>query len=166
MRLNHWKMTYGEYRGLECTAPCSMYRVLLDHRLIDDPFYGLNELKLTGLSDHDCVFETEFTVDEETLRREHVELVFLGLDTLCRIVLNGEAIAETKNMHRRYIFDVKDRIVAGKNVLRLEFSSPTEYFKAMDNKHFLKTNADTIPGAAHLRKAFYMSGWDWGVSQT
>ena len=32
----------------------------------------------------------------------------------------------------------------------------------MNNKHFVQTNADTIPGAAHLRKAFYMSGWDWG----
>ena len=32
----------------------------------------------------------------------------------------------------------------------------------MNNKHFLYTNGDTIPGAIHLRKALYMSGWDWG----
>ena len=162
MILNEWRMFYGAHKELACEAPCSMYSVLLDHGLIDDPFYGLNELKLTGLSDEDCAFETAFAVDEATLAREHVELVFLGLDTLCRIVLNGRTLAETKNMHRRYIFDVKDRLVLGKNTLRLEFSSPTEYFKKMDNKHFLKTNNDTIPGAAHLRKAFYMSGWDWG----
>lgn len=162
MLLTNWRMTYEEHVGLVCRAPCSMYSVLLDHGLIDDPFYGLNEKKLTGLSDRNCAFETAFTVDEEMMRREHLELVFLGLDTLCRIVLNGEPIADTKNMHRRYIFDVKDRIIKGENVLRLEFSSPTEYFKAMNNKHFLQTNADSIPGAAHLRKAFYMSGWDWG----
>ena len=162
MLINNWKMNYGEYSGLECTAPCSMYSVLLQHGLIDDPFYGINELKLTELSDKDCSFCAEFYVDESTALEDHVELVFMGLDTLCKIYVNGVLIAETKNMHRRYIFDVKEYISVGKNVIRLEFSSPTEYFKAMNNKHFVQTNADTIPGAAHLRKAFYMSGWDWG----
>ena len=162
MLLNNWKMNYGEYYGLECTSPCSMYSVLLQHGLIDDPFYGFNELKLTGLSDKDCSFETELTVDEDMLEKEYLELVFLGLDTLCKIYVNNELLAETKNMHRRYIFDVKDYVCVGKNTIRLEFSSPTEYFKTMNDKHFVQTNADTIPGAAHLRKAFYMSGWDWG----
>ncbi len=162
MVLSNWKMNYEGYNALECTAPCSMYGVLLQHGLIEDPFYGINELKLTGLSDKDCAFFTEFFVDERDLDKEYVELVFLGLDTLCRIYVNDTLIASTKNMHRRYVFDVKNQLLIGKNTLRLEFSSPTEYFKMMDNKHFLKTNNDTIPGAAHLRKAFYMSGWDWG----
>ncbi|MBQ8164114.1 MAG: glycoside hydrolase family 2 protein [Clostridia bacterium] len=162
MILNDWRMTYEDHFGLECKAPCSMYSVLLQHGLIKDPFYGLNELELTKLSDKDCTFETELLIDEEIMSKEHIELVFLGLDTLCGIFVNGELIAETKNMHRRYIFDIKDRVFVGKNLIRLEFSSPTEYFKVMNNKHFLQTNGDTIPGASHLRKAFYMSGWDWG----
>lgn len=162
MLINNWKMNYGEYSGLECAAPCSMYSVLLQHGLIEDPFYGINELKLTGLSDKDCSFESEFYMDELTVKKEHTELVFLGLDTLCKIFINGKLLAETQNMHRRYIFDIKEYISVGKNDIRLDFSSPTEYFKAMNNKHFVQTNADTIPGAAHLRKAFYMSGWDWG----
>ena len=162
MLINNWKMNYGEYKGLECNAPCSMYSVLLQHGLIEDPFYGLNELKLTGLSDKACSFESEISVDKTLLDKEYVELIFLGLDTICRIFINDEPLAETKNMHRRYIFDIKPLISVGKNTIRLEFSSPTEYFKAMNNKHFVQTNADTIPGAAHLRKAFYMSGWDWG----
>ena len=89
MILNEWRMFYGAHKELACKAPCSMYSVLLDHGLIDDPFYGLNELKLTGLSDKDCAFETTFAVDDATLAREHVELVFLGLDTLCRIVYDA-----------------------------------------------------------------------------
>ena len=62
MVLNNWKMNYEGYSALECTAPCSMYSVLLQHGLIEDPFYGINELKLTGLSDKDCAFFTEFSV--------------------------------------------------------------------------------------------------------
>ncbi|MBQ8392991.1 MAG: glycoside hydrolase family 2 protein [Clostridia bacterium] len=162
MFIDNWKMNYKEHYGLECKAPCSMYSVLLQHGLIEDPFYGINELEYTKLSSDDCTFESEFYIDENTIHQKHNELVFLGLDTLCKIYINGEPLNETKNMHRRYIFDVSDYICVGKNTVRLEFSSPTEYFKEMNNKHFLQTNADTIPGAAHLRKAFYMSGWDWG----
>jgi len=162
MLIENWKMIYDGYEALDCKAPCSMYGVLLENGLIDDPFYGINELKYTSLSDKDCVFESEFFVGEDMLAKEHLELVFLGLDTICRIILNGYAIDNVKNMHRRYLYDIKSRLTCGKNTLRLEFSSPTEYFKMMNNKHFIQTNGDTIPGAAHLRKAFYMSGWDWG----
>ena len=125
-------MSYDTHEGLACTSPCSMYGVLLEHGIIDDPFYGLNELKYTGLSDKDCAFETPCEVDGATLEKEHVELLFLGLDTLCRIVLNGCVLDETKNMHRRYIYDVKDGLALGTNTLRLEFSSTTEYFRKMD----------------------------------
>ena len=162
MIIENWKMLYDVYGELECKAPCSMYSVLLQHSLIDDPFYGINELKYTELSDKDCTFVSEFEITEDMLSREYLELEFLGLDTLCRILFNDVELARVKNMHRRYVYDVKKVASVGKNTIRLEFSSPTEYFKAMNNKHFLQTNADTIPGAAHLRKAFYMSGWDWG----
>lgn len=162
MVLNNWKMTCGEYKDLECLAPCSMYSVLLEHKLIEDPFYGINEKKATAFSNLDCVFETEFTLDEEFLKREYIELRFLGIDTICDIIVNGNTIDSVKNMHREYIYDVKNFVVKGKNNVRLEFSSPTEYFEKMNNKHYLYTNADTMEGAAHLRKALYMSGWDWG----
>jgi beta-mannosidase len=88
-----------------------MYSVLLEHKLIEDPFYGINEEKATTLSDLDCIFETEFTLDEETLDREYIELRFLGIDTICDIIVNGNTIASVKNMHREYIYDVKNFVV-------------------------------------------------------
>jgi len=162
MKLTNWKMTYEEHKNLECTAPCSMYSVLLDHKIIDDPFYGLNEREYMHLSDKGCKFECDFDVDEYTLSKEYIELTFLGLDTICEITLNGRLVDNTMNMHRAYTYDVKQLLKAGKNTLVLDFSSPTEYFEKMNNKHWLWTNGDTLPGACHLRKAFYMSGWDWG----
>ena len=162
MILNNWKMTCGEYKDLECLAPCSMYSVLLEHKLIEDPFYGINEEKVTALSELDCIFETEFILEEETLEREYIELKLSGIDTICDIIVNGNIIDSVKNMHREYVYNVKNYVVKGKNIVRLEFSSPVEYFKKMNNKHWLYTNGDTIEGAAHLRKALYMSGWDWG----
>ena len=162
MYLNDWKMTFDGHKELPCKAPCSMYSVLYDHKLIDDPFYGLNEREYMHLSEKDSRFTCEFEVTEEMLSREYLELTFLGLDTICRISLNGEHLDSVKNMHRAYTYSVKDRLVTGKNKIELDFSSPVKYFKEMNNKHFLFTNADTVQGAAHLRKALYMSGWDWG----
>lgn len=162
MFLTNWTMTYDRHKKLSCTAPCTMYSVLLDHKIIDDPFYGLNEREYMHLSDKDCSFECEFEVGQETLAKEYLELTFLGIDTICEITLNGVLLDNTVNMHRSYTYDVKSILTDGKNRLELHFSSPTQYFERMNNKHWLWTNGDTVPGASHLRKAFYMSGWDWG----
>lgn len=162
MFINTWKMTYEGYNDLECTVPCSMYSVLLQHGLIDDPYYGLNELELTKLSEKDCVFEAEFVADEEFLQKEYIELKFLCIDTICCIKVNDFVIDNVQNMHREYAYDIKDYVVKGKNVIKLEISSPIEYFKKMENRRKIYTARDSVKGAAHLRKALYMSGWDWG----
>lgn len=162
MLIKDFTMSVGEFKNVPCTAPTSMYRALYKNRLIPDPFYGLNELDLTALSEENASFSASFTVDAETLSRDFVELRFYGLDTICDIYLNGKRLDSVMNMHRTYIYGVKDRLTDGKNTLRLDFTSPLPYFKKMNDKHFIFTNGDTIPGACHLRKALYMSGWDWG----
>ena len=162
MLIKDFTLSVGDFKSVPCTAPTSMYRALYENRLIPDPFYGLNELDLTALSEEDASFSSTFTVDAETLSRDHVELTFYGLDTICDIYLNGKRLDSVMNMHRTYTYSVKDRLAVGENTLRLDFTSPLPYFKRMNDKHFIFTNGDTIPGACHLRKALYMSGWDWG----
>ena len=162
MYLTDWKMTFDGHKDLPCKAPCSMYSVLYEQGIIEDPFYGMNEREYMHLSEKDCKFECEFEVDEKLLTKEFCELTFLGLDTICRISLNGTLLDKVENMHRAYTYDVKPLLKTGMNKIELDFASPVKYFEKMNNKHFLWTNGDTIPGAAHLRKALYMSGWDWG----
>ncbi len=164
MKISNWKMNYMEYKALDCTAPCSMYSVLLDKGLIEDPFYGMNENKVMPLSNSGCEFYSEFELTEEVLQRKYVELIFLGLDTICDVYFNDIFLAHNRNMHRRYVYDIRSIARVGRNTVKVVFYSPTEYFARMNQKHFLYTNKDTIPGAAHLRKALYMSGWDWGPS--
>jgi len=161
MEIKNFIMRYDAYPALSCQMPCTMYGTLLEHGLIEDPFWGMNEQKYTALSDKDCAFESEFQADEKILGREHVFLHFYGLDTLCHIWLNGKKLGYTSDMHRKYSFEVKNFLVSGENILRLEFKSPTVYAKEMNNKCFLWHNQDTLPGAAHLRKSICMFGWDW-----
>lgn len=162
MNLSDWSFFLDGFEPLPCRAPCTMYSVLLENGKIPDPFYGVNEQTLRHLGERDCAFETEFTVDARDLEKEYQELEFSGLDTVCRILLNGSPLGRTKNMHRTYVFPVKDRLVPGKNTLRLEFSSPMAYFREAQRRHYLYMNdGDTVPGTAHLRKAMFESGWDW-----
>ena len=163
MNIQNWVMEFEGYEPLPCQAPCTMYSVLYDHHKIPDPFYGLNERELQYLAEQDCAFTAEIDADAALLARDHIDLVFHGLDTLCHIYLNDTLLAKVKNMHRCYRYSVKPLLRQGKNRLRLEFQSPRRYFAEAQHKHYLYMNdGDTIPGAAHLRKALYQSGWDWG----
>ena len=163
MIVKDWTLYYEGQEPVACQAPCTLYSVLYESGRIPDPFYGLNDQRLTALADKDCAFEAQVEADEALLSRQYVELTFQGLDTICRISLNGVTLDRVKNMHRAYTYDVKELLRPGKNTLRLEFASPTRYFAERHAKRWLYTNdGDTIPGAAHLRKALYQSGWDWG----
>ena len=163
MNIQDWTLYYDNFGPLSCQAPCTMYGVLYDHGKIPDPFYGTNERELQYLAEKDCVFESVFSAPPALLTREHIELVFHGLDTICHIYLNGTLLGKVKNMHREYVYEVKPLLTAGENTLRLEFKSPRRYFAQQQHKHYLYMNdGDTLPGAAHLRKAMYQSGWDWG----
>lgn len=163
MKIQSWTMEYDNLEPLSCQAPCTMYSVLYDHGKIPDPFYGTNEQSLRRLAEKDCAFTAVFTPDAALLEREFVELTFRGLDTLCTIILNGHRLGRVKNMHRTYVFSVKEWLLPGENILRLDFASPVNYFTQEQQKHYLYMNdGDTIPGTAHLRKAMYQSGWDWG----
>ena len=161
MLITDFKMSVKDFKNVSCTAPCGMYGVLLENKLIPDPFYGTNDKSLTALSYEDCVFEGEFALSAYELNREFAELVFFGLDTICDIYLNGKKIDSVMNMHRSYKYDVRELLAEGKNTLKLYFHSPVRYYQAMNERHPIYTNDDSIQGAAHLRKALFMSGWDW-----
>ena len=86
LEIKQWKMTYKEHRDIPCDAPCSLYGVLLDNKLMEDPFYGLNEHKATALCEEPCSFFAAFQVAE---KHSFMELVFEGLDTICDIFFNS-----------------------------------------------------------------------------
>ncbi len=159
--IRSFTMNWGEYVGLSCTLPASMYSVLLEHGLIDDPYYRLNEKKYTDYSRKPADFFSEFEVEESLLKMKHILLRMSRLDTLCRIYLNGKEIAETENMHRTYLFDVKDVLIKGKNQLHISILPPHSEMDKRQAEFPLPTDPNCYPGASHLRKAFYMSGWDW-----
>ena len=70
------------------TVPGNVHTDLLANKLIEDPFYRLNERKLQWIDKVDWVYETAFTLTPDFSSREHIELDFKGLDTYADVYLN------------------------------------------------------------------------------
>ena len=159
-KLTKWNLIWND-RKYACEIPASMYSVLYEHNVIDDPYAGKNHTALFALSQKDCAFETVFSADRELLKKEYIELRFEGLDTVCDIYLNGEMLGQADNMHRTWEFSVRTRLLCGENHLKVCFHSPVKAAERMQAEHELVGNSDSYPGFPHLRKAYYMFGWDW-----
>ncbi|WP_217129280.1 glycoside hydrolase family 2 protein [Streptomyces sp. AC558_RSS880] len=90
-------------------------------------------------------------------RHERTDLVFDGLDTAAVITLDGHELGRTRNMHRRYRFDVTDR----HGPLRVEFTSAYEEAEAVRARTGERPNVYPEP-FQYIRKMACGFGWDWG----
>lgn len=141
------------------TMPVSVHTALLQSGQIEDPFYGANEEKLQWIEREDWEFQCTFDVDEQTLARKHVELVFRGLDTYAHVFLNDSLVLETDNMFRTWQAEVKRHLKPTGNRLHIYFESPVK--KAEPDWQALGYE---LPGGIRTmtRKAQFHYGWDWG----
>ncbi len=161
----------AEENGQElCTlqVPGTVLSGLLDAKLIEDPFYRLNEDPTRALFWKDYVFTREFDVSKETLGEDQIVLVCEGLDTLATIEINGKEAAKTDNMHRTWRIPVKEYLHAGKNTIRIVFASVLRYieeYQYTPEKEIHYVPCGAMKGNQLIRKAHSMFGWDWG-SQT
>ena len=134
---------------------------LLQHKLIPDPFYRDNEAKVQWIGKADWEYRKTIRATAEMLARQHIELVFGGLDTLADVYLNEQLILRADNKFRLWRVDVKSRLKSGDNALRVEFRSVFPEFKkaAAADPYNAITEVD---GKNYIRKAGYDYGWDWG----
>ena len=144
---------------------------LLNSKLISDPFDRDNEFRLQWIGLADWEYQTTFQVDASTLSREHVELLFEGLDTFADVYLNDQSILQADNMFRRWRIPAKTILKSGPNTLRIVFHSPVEKMipYAKSQPFILPSisthnygNEEDIATAPYTRKAPYNYGWDWG----
>ncbi len=146
------------------TVPGCIHTDLLANELIDDPFFRDNEKKQQWIGKTDWEYQTHFAVTPAMLKREHLELVFQGLDTYADVYVNDALILQADNMFRSWRVDCKHTLKTGDNVLRVRFRSPINVvLPLMEQKYQLPAPNDqgefTSP---YTRKAPYQYGWDWG----
>jgi len=146
---------------MPAAVPGCNYHDLLRLGKIGDPFCGDNERKSFWVGEADFDYFRTFSLTEEDLTADRVELSCAMLDTLCRVYVNGILVGEGQNTHIAYAFDVTQAVRAGENILRIEFDSPVRYAKAMA-KQFTTAGDLNFTGRTHIRKAQCHFGWDWG----
>ena len=143
---------------LSAQVPGSVHMDLYRNHVIPDPFYGTNEDSVQWIEERDWDYRLAFSADAETLNKEHIMLVFDGLDTWAEVVLNGETILHAENMHLAYPVDVK-RLLKEQNELLIHFTSAVKKGKELAKDIPFRMPSDE---RIYSRKAQYQFGWDWG----
>ncbi|MCF6170819.1 MAG: glycoside hydrolase family 2 protein [Bacteroidales bacterium] len=138
--------------------PSDVHLALLQHHLIEPPFYRDNEEKLQWVGKKDWVFETAFDLPRSLLQHEKISLVFEGLDTYAEVFLNGEPILSADNMFRTWRVEVKQKLRKSNNRLKVVFRSPLTV--NLEKQSALRYKLPEV--RAFTRKAAYQFGWDWG----
>lgn len=152
----------GEEKSYDVTVPGNVFSDLYAHGVIPNPLTALNENLVQWVGECDWTYSKQFTLTQEDLSYEFVELNFEMLDTLATIYVNGCEIARTDNINRHYAFNVKNFVKPGINSLRVDFASPLEYVKEKQAKNPLPNSTLGEAGSCHIRKSPYHFGWDWG----
>ena len=141
-------------------VPGVIHTDLLRAGLIADPFDGDNEAAQQWIGDTSWRYATRFEWHDDGSTRH--DLVAYGLDTVARVVLNGEVVARTENQHRSYRWPVAALLREGLNELVVEFSAPVPEVNARTERY------GALPQVNHhefnqLRKTASHFGWDWGI---
>ncbi len=154
-----WRFRQGkseEWRPAQ--VPGCVHTDLWANGLIDDPFYRDNEKRLAWIGQRNWIYEREFQADPSLFQRQHVRLLFRGLDTHARVTLNDSLLFFANNMFRSWSAECGSLLRPGKNVIRVTFYSPlrADSMAAASLPYTLPDNR------AFSRKAPYQYGWDWG----
>ena len=159
-----WILTTEDGRSLDTRVPGTLLQTLLEHRLIPDPFDGMNEYAVCEQTRQTFSMERAFTVSEEELRCACADLVFEGVDTEAVLFVNGQQAAVFSNMHRTWRIPVRGLLHAGENSLRVVFTSALEAVArdAAENPDITYDGGSELVWTGGIRKAHYMFGWDWG----
>lgn len=154
------------------TVPGVVHADLIDNKLIEDPFFRLNERNMQWIDKEDWIYETTFDVPVELINKNNISIRFDGLDTYADITLNGRKIISADNMFRIWEADIKPVLKPNGNTLQVYLHSPVKKgIPLWDALPFpyLSSNDQSENGGIFdkklsvvTRKAGYHYGWDWG----
>jgi beta-mannosidase len=147
---------------LPAKVPGSVYNDLLTHHKMEDPYWRDNEDKTLAIIEDDFEYTAEFEPKASLFDCDTILLHCDGLDTIADIYINEHLLAKTDNMHRVWEFDLKEKLLRGKNSIRILFHSPTKYIREKEKKIKCDGSPHGLAGFPHIRKAHCMFGWDWG----
>jgi beta-mannosidase len=149
---------YIDYFWMAASVPGDVHSTLIQRKLIDDPFYGHNDLKCQWVEEKVWWYRSTFEFIETVEKEDRYELTFDGLDTFATVYLNGIELGSTENMFISHTFDVTRELKHGKNVLAVKFDPVHIHVKDKVQYYWSGFSKKRI----WTRKAQSHYGWDWG----
>lgn len=143
---------------MKATVPGTVHTDLFNIGKIPDLYYRNNEHKLQWIGEKDWEYKTHFTITEEILQKDVVEIIFYGLDTYTNIKINDYEVLSTNKFFRTYKLDCKQWLKKGENIIHIVFKSAEKVTNDLKKKSYLKDDSKYI----FARKPAYHFGWDWG----
>ena len=158
--------TDAQAQWIAATVPGTVHTDLMAAGVIGDPFVSTAENTLQWIETKEWSYKIHFTPSPELLKQGRQELVFKGLDTYADVYLNDSLVLSTDNMFLEWRIDVRGKLRADQNTLRVDFRNTyNEGLKALE-KYPMSLPADNDKGekktSIFTRKAPYNFGWDWG----
>lgn len=162
-----WKFRQvGHKSWTKALVPGVVQLDMLRAGLIENPFYGKNELEIGWIELEDWEYERNFEVDVTLLEQDAVDLVLEGVDTYASILINGNEVLETDNMFCAWRVACKQWLQSGNNTIRVRLRSPIKEkeaaYKNLGYQLPAGNDAGQLKVSPLVRKAPYHFGWDWG----
>ena len=152
-------------------VPGDIAAALLEEKLIEDPYFGRNELDVLWIGRTDWSLSTSLELNHSASAGDGLvsRLDFTGIDTVAEVLVNGTRVAESRNMFRRLRPEVTGLLKAGENQIEIIIRSPENYTaEAAANLPYPIPHSNQSPWQwAHrnlLRKVACHGGWDWGIT--
>uniref|UniRef100_A0A8C0P0S0 Beta-mannosidase n=1 Tax=Canis lupus familiaris TaxID=9615 RepID=A0A8C0P0S0_CANLF len=152
-------------------VPGCVHSALRRRGFIQDPYYRFNDLNYRWISLDNWTYSKNFKIPFNISNWQKVNLIFEGVDTVAKVLLNNVPIGKTDNMFKRYSFDITS-VVSNVNSLELRFQSPVLYAAQQSKAHTSYSVPPDCPplvqkGQCHvnfIRKEQSSFSWDWGPS--
>ncbi|MED1203392.1 beta-mannosidase [Heyndrickxia acidicola] len=149
---------YIDYFWMTASVPGDVHSTLIERKLIEDPFYGHNDLKCQWVEEKVWWYRNTFEFHDDIKKEDRYELIFEGLDTFATVYLNGVEIGSTENMFIAHTFEVTRELKKGKNTLAVKFDPIHVHVKEKVQYYWSGFSKKRI----WTRKAQSHYGWDWG----
>lgn len=160
-----WEMCEGDKvmtdDWYDATVPGTVLRTLVDQGVWPDPYYGLNNLAIPeDLCRKDWWYRCSFSLSEDLLSKETLELLFGGINYKADIWFNGEKLGNMAGAFIRGRFDITD-LAKPENTLAVHIFPPAN--PGIPHEQSPRSGGGKNGGALCLDgPTFFCSeGWDW-----
>lgn len=160
-----------EARWFAARVPGSVQQDLIALHRVPDPFLGMNEAAIQWVGLAGWQYRRTLAVTPAMLARDHLDLVFDGLDTFATVSINGHDALRADNAHRQWRIAAKPFLHVGANTILIAFAAPIRTLQpaVLAAKRSLPGEYDSAFGdepkgrqtSPYIRKPKYQYGWDW-----